>query len=253
MIKIIILGGGNVAHHLARVFKNSTKVSLIQIFNRSLNSIKDLEKHVEITNNYRKLKNADIYIISVSDTAIDKVSSKMDIGNALVVHTSGSTSLNILKNHKRTGVFYPLQTFSKDRNIDFAEIPICIETSNNEDLKLLELVAESISKSIYKIDSKQRKQLHIAAVFVNNFVNHLYAIGDDICKERNIQTDILHPLIKETAKKIESMNAFDAQTGPAKRGDSSIIKKHISNLNKNQQEIYKLLSNSIVDKYGNKL
>jgi len=253
MIKLLILGGGNVAHHLARVFINATNVSLIQVFNRSIKSIKNLEKFVEITDDYRKLKKADIYIISVSDTAIEKVSSNIKMDDALVVHTSGSTALAILKKHKRIGVFYPLQTFSKDRNINFSEIPICIEASNNGAIELLEQLAESISESIYKIDSIQRKQLHIAAVFVNNFVNHLYTIGDDICKEHNIQTDILRPLIKETAKKVESMNAFDAQTGPARRGDSSIIKKHISNLNKNQQDIYKLLSNSITVKYGKKL
>ena len=253
MIKVLILGGGNVAHHLARVFLNTTNVSLIQVFSRNIKSIKSLEKYVDITNDYNKLKNADIYIISVSDGAIDEVSSKMDIGNALVVHTSGSTSLNSLKNHERTGVFYPLQSFSKDRNINFSEIPICIEASKKEDLKLLKLLAKSISKNIYEIDSNQRKQLHTAAVFVNNFVNHLYVIGDEICEKNNIKPNILHPLIKETAKKIESMNAFEAQTGPARRGDINIIKKQILNLNQNQQEIYKLLSNSITVKYGKKL
>lgn len=253
MIKVVLLGGGNVAHHLARVFINSTPVSLIQVFNRSIKSIEGLRGKVELIDDYNKIKKADIYIICVSDNAIEKVSSKLTIGEALVVHTSGSISMQVLNKHKKYGVFYPLQTFSKDRKISFNEVPIGLETSNKEDYIKLEKLAKAISTHIYSINSKQREQLHIAAVFVNNFVNHLYAIGDDICMKNNINSDILFPLIKETAHKIESMKPFEAQTGPARRGDNIILKKHLKKLTSNQQDIYKLLSNSITKKYGNKL
>lgn len=253
MIKVVLLGGGNVAHHLAKVFINSVEVSLIQVFNRTIESIQSLKNHVEIIDDYKKFKKADIYIICVSDTAIEKVSSKIPNGNGLVVHTSGSTSMEVLKHHQNRGVFYPLQTFSKNRSVNFSEIPICIEADNAESLKIVENLAKSISNSLYKIDSKQREKLHIAAVFVNNFVNHLYSIGNEICKEQQIQPTILYPLIKETAYKIKEINPFEAQTGPARRSDTKIIDKHLINLNQNQREIYKLLSDSITHNYGKKL
>lgn len=253
MIKVVLLGGGNVAHHLARVFINTAQVSLIQVFNRNIRSIEGLKGKVELIDDYSKIKKADIYIICVSDGTIEKVSSQLTIEEALVVHTSGSTSMHVLNKHKRYGVFYPLQTFSKNRNIYFNEVPIGLETSKKEDYAMLENLAKAISTHIYSINSKQREQLHVAAVFINNFVNYLYSIGYDICEKNNINSDILFPLIKETAFKVERMKPFEAQTGPARRGDTKILKKHLTNLNKNQQDIYKLLSNSIAKKYGNKL
>jgi len=253
MIKVVLLGGGNVAHHLAKVFIKSVEVSLVQVFNRAIESIQNLKNHVEVIDDYKKLKKADIYIICVSDTAIKIVSSKIPKGKGLVVHTSGSTSMEVLKHHQNRGVFYPLQTFSKSRSVNFLEIPICIEANNVGDLKILENLAKSISDNLYKINSKQRERVHIAAVFVNNFVNHLYNIGDEICKEQQIKPAILYPLIKETAYKIKEIAPFEAQTGPARRSDTNIITKHLSNLNQNQREIYKLLSDSISLNYGKKL
>ncbi len=253
MIKVIILGGGNVAMHLAHVFIKAHEIKLVQVFNRTLTSIENLKEHTAITDNLKKIKKADIYIISVSDSAIKLVASKLKINNALVVHTSGSSSIAVLKDHKRSGVFYPLQTFSKNRKIDFSNIPLCIEATHSKDLLLLQQLAMKISKTYYHIDSEQRKKLHTAAVFVNNFVNHLYYLGGEICTKYNIESDILRPLIKETADKALDISPLDAQTGPARRGDTITFKKHLTNLTPDQQEIYKLLSHSISKTYGKKL
>ena len=253
MVKVVLIGGGNVAFHLAKVLIKASDVALEQVYNRSISSIKHLENHTLITDNIQNLIKADIYIICISDTSIKEIATKIDIPNSLVVHTSGSTSINVLDMHKRNGVFYPLQTFSKARGIKFKDIPICLESNNNHDLILLEKLAKTISSQIYHIDSNQRKQLHTAAVFVNNFVNYLYTIGNEICTKSEIDPKILQPLIQETARKITDLDAFDAQTGPARRGDKQVIKNHFENLSDNHREIYKLLSQSIADKYGKKL
>src|SRR5690606_37403117 len=119
----------------------------------------------------------------------------------------------------RKGVFYPLQTFSKSKEVNFKEIPICLEAANHQDLEWLKKVANVISDKVFEIDSEKRKTLHVSAVFVSNFVNHLYGIGEELCKENDIPFDILKPLIAEVADKINYLSPEQAQTGPAKRGD----------------------------------
>lgn len=227
MISVIVIGNGNVALHLVNAFKKSNTILVTQINSRQLENIPQ----------------ADVTIIAVSDDAIAEVSSK--INNSFVVHTSGSVSMNVLRSKSRKGVFYALQTFSKNKEVDFSEIPFCLETENKEDYTLLEQVAKSIGTKIVAINSEQRKALHIAAVFVNNFTNHLYKIGNDICKEHKIPFEVLQPLIIETANKIKTLSPEKAQTGPAVRKDKKTIKNHLELLTKNQQEIYKILTKSI--------
>ena len=253
MTKIVIIGGGNVAFHITKALLKATAVSVIQVYNRSLKAIKHFEKKVSITDDINKLVKADLYIICVSDDSIKEIANKIQTFDALIVHTSGSTSMNVLQNHKRIGVFYPLQSFSKDRKINFKKIPICVESNTNDDLRVIHNLASTLSKNVHEINSTQRQQLHIAAVFVNNFTNHLYTIGTDICHENSIEPEILLPLIQETAKKINKLTPFKAQTGPARRGDNKVIKNHLEKLTSNHREIYKLLSQSIANKYGKKL
>lgn len=253
MIKIVILGAGNLAYHLTNCLLNNTLVEVVQVYNRGLEKIAYLKDTTAITNNSAELKEADIYIIAVSDNAIAEVSKNILLKNKLVVHTSGAVDMNELHSISNKGVFYPLQSFSKDKNVDFSEIPICIEASTKKELDLLEKLAKSISKNVYKINSEQRKSLHVSAVFVNNFVNHLYYLGNEICNENNIPFEILYPLIQETAKKIASLTPFEAQTGPAKRFDSETIEQHLELLSKNKQEIYTLLTTAIQETYGKKL
>jgi predicted short-subunit dehydrogenase-like oxidoreductase (DUF2520 family) len=253
MIKIVIIGYGNVAQHLIKAFAKSEIVKVIQVFTRHKNNVTLLPDSVQITNNINDLAEADLYIIAISDNAIAEVSSQLAFKNKLVVHTSGSLSIDDLSDNNRKGVFYPLQTFSKSKEINFAAIPICLEAQNNADYQLLETVAKSISNKVLNINSQQRKALHVSAVFVCNFVNHLYQIGNEICAENNIPFEILQPLIQETANKVISLSPIEAQTGPAKRNDTQTINAHLNFLNDdNQKEIYKLLTKSIID-HGKKL
>lgn len=248
MISVVIIGSGNVAQHLIAAFKMTKKIDLIQVFARNKNSVNHLLDSGKIINDWDDLTEADLYLIAVSDDAVTTVSSKLPFKNRLVVHTSGSVSLDALDNKNRKGVFYPLQTFSKNKSIDFSAIPICLESENATDYQLLEKVAKSISRAIFTLNSEQRKAAHVAAVFVNNFTNHLYQIGNEICQEHNLSFEILKPLILETSNKIKDISPKEAQTGPAKRNDSSTIEAHESFLtNKTHKNIYKILTKSIQD------
>ena len=246
MIKVVIIGSGNVAHHLIEAFAKSATVEVIQVFARQKESLIPLLDLYKITDNFDDLSEADLYIISVSDDAIAKVSEQLSFEKRLVVHTSGTVSINSLDAKNRKGIFYPLQTFTKNKTVDFCQIPICIESENESDFELLKNVAESISNAVFKINSQQRKVLHVSAVFVNNFVNHLYQIANEICIENNVPFEILKPLILETANKVMTLSPKEAQTGPAKRNDTKTIDAHLDLLStENQATIYKTLTQSI--------
>jgi predicted short-subunit dehydrogenase-like oxidoreductase (DUF2520 family) len=253
MIKITIIGSGNVAQHLIDAFAKNKVITIIQVFSRTQKHISSNLDSSKITNDWNALTEADLYIIAVSDDAIAEVSSKLPFENRLVVHTSGSAPLTVLNNKNRKGVFYPLQTFTKGKTVDFKTIPLCLETEFESDYTVLNDVALSISDSVNTIDSHQRKALHVAAVFVNNFTNYLYQLGSDICVENHVPFDILKPLILETAEKLLALSPKDAQTGPAKRNDISTIEAHESFLSdENQSTIYKILTQSIQN-HGKKL
>ena len=253
MIKVVLLGAGNVAQHLIKAFEKSPSIELLQVWARTTHEIESLVSKTKITTDIQALVTADVYIIAVSDKAIEEVSNQLSAKNALVVHTSGSLGLNVLSSHARAGVFYPLQTFSKHLKVDFSTIPICLEATTSADLELLKQIAGSISKSVHFITSEQRKALHIAAVFVCNFVNHLYQQGEVICKENNLDFALLKPLIQETAHKILELSPAEAQTGPAKREDMKTIENHLQFItDAKQRAIYTLMTQSIID-YGKKL
>jgi predicted short-subunit dehydrogenase-like oxidoreductase (DUF2520 family) len=248
MIQVSIIGSGNVAQHLIQAFAKTTEIELVQVFSRKPELIFSLVPNHKIISDYNLLKAVDLIIIAVSDDAIAIVSAQITLKNQLVVHTSGSVSMDALNSKNRHGVFYPLQTFSVSKEIDFKLIPICLEATTRKDYQILEKVAKSISDVTYNINSEQRKALHVAAVFVSNFVNHLYQIGNELCLENDLSFEILKPLITETANKIQTLSPTQAQTGPAKRNDTQTIKAHLSFLtNDNQKEIYKLLTKSIID------
>jgi predicted short-subunit dehydrogenase-like oxidoreductase (DUF2520 family) len=253
MIQVTIIGSGNVARHLIKAFKEKAEIELVQVFSRKPESVIDLVNSNQIIADYNQLQSVDLLIIAVSDDAIAEVSNQIPFQNQLVVHTSGSVNMDALNAKNRKGVFYPLQTFSKTKAVDFKIIPICLEAQKESDYKTLETVAKSISEVIYHVSSEQRKALHVAAVFVCNFVNHLYQMGNEICTENHLSFDILKPLIQETAHKILTLSPKEAQTGPAKRNDTETINAHLSFLaDENQKEIYKLLTKSIID-HGKKL
>lgn len=254
MVRVVIIGSGNVAKHLFNVFSANEAIKMVQMVSRNKNALKNFGARINSTTNFSKIKEADIYILAVSDDAIKSVSNQLKEVKGIVVHTSGSTTLEALSNHKRRGVFYPLQTFSPNQVIDFKNIPICLEAQENPDLKLLQSLAKKISDTIYNISSEQRKALHLAAIFVNNFTNHLYHIGNTICEENNLPFGILNPLIKETSIKIEKLSPYEAQTGPARRNDVKTINTHLEQLKDfEEKEIYAVLSRSIQNTYGKKL
>ncbi len=247
MIEVIIFGNGNVATQLAKAFFKAKNIRLVQVYSRSKPNEFFIKNKIDTTNNLNKVKQAAIYIIAISDDAIATFSKKLNFTNKLIVHTSGSKSINELNCNARKGIFYPLQSISKNKKISFKNIPICLEAENKSDYLLLEKLALSISKKVYPINSEQRKSLHVAAVFVNNFTNHLYKIGKDICDTHQVDFDILKPLIVETAKKIKHLTPQEAQTGPAVRGDKKTIENHLKLLDKKQREIYTLITESIIE------
>lgn len=251
MISVVILGAGNVATHLFKAFNKADNISVNQWFNRNLNSIYSYKNEVDIIDDLSLLKDADVYIIAVSDDAIDNLSEQLPFKNKLVVHTSGSVGIYDIDKTQKRGVFYPLQTFSKDSKMDFKNVPICIETIDKKDYHILKELAVSIGSPTKKVNSEQRRVLHLAAVFVNNFTNQLYRIGHEITESKGAEFDLLKPLILETAKKIQELSPYMAQTGPAKRNDKKTIKKHLKILENGQHKaIYELLTNSIQKTHG---
>ena len=246
MIQIVILGAGNVGRHLFNNFTQTKDVQVIQWFNRNLNSIESHKNEVRITNRIEELEEADVYLLCLSDDILAEISDKLNPLKGVIAHTAGSVSMNVLSDHENHGVFYPLQTFSKNRAITFENIPICIEGNNKQSEETLNKLAALISENIHVVNSKQRMGLHTAAVFLNNFVNHLYQVGSEICEEQKVPFEMLLPLIKETASKIESISPKDAQTGPALRKDKNTIHKHLDLLsNPAFKNLYLTLTDSI--------
>ena len=259
-MNIVILGYGNVAQHLVRAFSNTNEVTVSQLYNRSKIADPPIQN---FTTSLSELMDADVYIIALPDDVIPDFSEKLPFENRLVVHTSGSVPLHLLSEKNNKGVFYPLQTFSEDRVVDFTSIPICIEATHGTDLSTLKKLGDRISEKVVEINSEQRRKLHLAAVFVNNFTNHLYHISEEIIKENQLDFDLLKPLILETAQKMNALSPSQAQTGPAKRNDKKTIENHLQLLNDAQQngsldasvpELYSMLTQSILNKnHGKKL
>ncbi len=254
MENILIIGAGNLATQLGFALKKSG-FSIVQVYSRTQKSAKELGEKLNTayTNKLKELDNrADLVIMAISDNAICEVSQKLSFGNKLVVHTSGSIPMQALEGISSSiGVLYPLQSFSKNEEVSFSEIPIFIENSTQTHRKWLRQIAESISDSVYQLDSAQRKQLHLAAVFVNNFVNHLFSIGEEICENNGLDFNVLQPLIEETVRKAASIGPQQAQTGPAKRNDTVVMDEHLSLLREHDlyQKIYTFVSKSIHKKH----
>lgn len=254
MISITILGTGNVAKHLFDAFMVNNDIEIIQIYGRTENALSQFNHQVNTTTDLSKLKAADIYLVAISDDAIAEVSKLLVDKKGLIAHTSGSVAINVLPKKNSRGVFYPLQTFSAHRKVNFKEIPICIEAENEADFELLHQLASAISDKVIQINSDQRKALHLAAVFANNFTNHIYNIAQEICMQKSVPFELLLPLIKETAEKIQDLTPLEGQTGPARRNDKGTLKKHLAQLQKKEhKKIYSLLSKSIQKTYGKKL
>lgn len=253
-MKLILLGSGNLATHLSVALQQSGH-DILQVFSRTKASSSTLANKLNVpyTVDIKSVRDdADVYIYAISDDAISELV-KHDFGrDAIHVHTAGSVSIEVFEGKKLNyGVFYPLQSFSKNKAVDFKEIPLFIEGNNPEVEHVLMDLAQTISQQVYKLDSEKRLQMHIAAVFVSNFVNYLYNIGEQIVNFADLPFAVLHPLIEETAQKIKTLSPHDAQTGPARRMDSTVIAKHLEALKDNpkQEELYRRITQMIVDEY----
>ncbi|MBI5916065.1 MAG: DUF2520 domain-containing protein [Bacteroidetes bacterium] len=254
-MKIVLIGAGNVATHLGRKLVEVGE-QVVQVFSRNLLKATELATALgarPIDNLYGLNARADLYIIAVHDDAIAEVVEKLgefELEDKLVVHTSGATPAKVFDaapELNRTGVFYPLQTFTKGRQLDFSEVPICISASQTDDLQVLEVLALKLSPHVYKVTDAQRAWLHLAAVFVNNFTNHLFEIGHSSLKKQQLPFEMLLPLIRETVAKLDSGPPKAMQTGPAVRHDWTTTERHITLLNGrgDLQEIYRVLTKHI--------
>ena len=257
MINVVLIGSGNVAKHLFKALQTSNNATVIQCYNRKnidLNLHCESTKTAVITTNIAELLPADLYILAVSDTAINTVSEALPFTDRLVVHTSGGMDMAEIDSKQRGGVFYPLQTFSKGVTVDFKKIPFCLETEQQEDYTLLAGLAQAIGSPYQPISSAQRNVLHVAAVYVNNFTNYLFTAAAELCEAHTISFEILQPLIEATVQKITVISPKAAQTGPAKRGDFKTINRHQEILkDQEQKKIYQLLSEAILREHGKKL
>jgi len=250
--RFVFIGAGNLATHLSIRLKQQG-FEILQVYSRTENSAKVLAEKLDadFTNSLEKIsKNADVYVVALKDSVYNEVLSQIDFGNKLVVHCSGSMTMSVLENFaENTGVIYPLQTFSKKREINFAEIPVFVEANSKKNEEKLIEIARKISDSVSVMDSEKRLFLHIAAVFACNFVNHFYVRASEVLAKKNIPFEVLKPLILETAQKVQESNPETAQTGPAVRFDENVINKHLNALDYdlNARELYNSISKSIFE------
>ncbi|MFN3271552.1 MAG: Rossmann-like and DUF2520 domain-containing protein [Cloacibacterium caeni] len=248
-MQIVLIGSGNVAFHLAKAFTEA-QIPISQIFGRNTTELQKISEQFSIPFSTETLVDADLYIISVSDSSIAEVSSLIKNENALVTHTSGSVSREALSGNYRKSVFYPLQTFSKSKNLDYSKIPFFIDAENENDEEILKNLASKISKNVMLANDEKRKYIHLTAVFACNFVNHLFARAKEISDSQNIPFDYFLPLIDETTQKIHELEPKLAQTGPAIRNDEKVLKLHESLLTDEEKlKIYKTLNESIKKMY----
>lgn len=264
-MKISFIGAGNVAWHMAQAFEDKGH-HICEIYSRSLTNAKALVGKLfdakAVTSLDFSNSEADLFVLAIKDDAFHIVLNELILPeNSILVHTSGTKSLEILSNWQRNieddsisvGVFYPLMTFSKSKKLNFAEVPLCLEAENTETEKTIVKLAQEISKIVYLVDTEERKVLHLAAVFSNNFVNHLLGIAQDIMEDNDLEMSLLKPIILETVSKaLQAENIHEVQTGPARRGDQKTIKSHLELLKNYPQneKIYRVMSESVMNYFN---
>lgn len=258
LVRIVFIGAGNVASHLAPAMEACGVGRVCQVYSRSESSAvalcDRLAKATAITDASRIITDADIYVVSLVDHAVGEVLAavkdameRCGIRNdALWLHTSGSLPMETLAGmSERYGVFYPLQTFSRRIAVDMAQVPIFIEGSSPETTASIKAMAEAMSRSVHYADGDLRRRMHIAAVFACNFTNYMFTVADDLLKADGLSLDVLYPLIRETMRKAMEGSPAAGQTGPAVRGDRQVVERHASMLPDGLADIYRQLSEAI--------
>lgn len=245
-MKIVLIGYGNVGWHLSRFLK--LYFDQLEIVTNNPIDTDNFTFRTDIPHD------ADIYIITRQERFVAETSKNISAENAIVVHTSGTLTANVLDNHKHYGVLYPLQTFRKRKPLSITNINFAIESSDKYTLDTLKFICESIHQNYVIVESEQRLALHTTGVLISNFPNFLYVLAYNLLDKYNLSYEIIKPLIRETTDRLEQYHPSEVQTGPAVRGDSEIIKKHLDflqNLSTDAVEIYEILSKAII-KYYNK-
>ena len=249
-MRIVCIGSGNLATNLTLAWKEAG-ILVEQVFSRTEANARALAERLGCawtTSTEEIINDADLYLFSLKDSALEAVASRLPKNNGLWVHTAGSMPLSVFEPFTtRRGVIYPLQTFSKSRRVNLDNVPFFLEANLEEDKAILEQLARAVSRDVRFLPSEKRRHLHLAAVFACNFVNHIYALADDILREEGIPFEVLLPLIDETAAKVHRLTPREAQTGPAIRYDENVINKHLAMLDKTPElkALYETLSRSI--------
>ncbi len=247
MLSVSVIGSGNVATALAKAFSlNGIKIDAV--FSRNLAHAQALAKTVRTSaiSRLEQLPVSSLYIIAVNDGAIKEISDKLKV-TGVVAHTSGITNIDVLNKHHTRGIFYPLQTITQNKAINFDKVPLLLEANSQQTLATLKQYAQAISSRVGEADSGQRQVLHLAAVFANNFTNHLLRVAEDILQKNKLSFDLLQPLIEETLNNAQHQSPSLSQTGPARRKDFSTMEKHLEMLQPypEYKQIYEMLSQSI--------
>jgi predicted short-subunit dehydrogenase-like oxidoreductase (DUF2520 family) len=253
--EIVLIGAGNVATHLGKALQKAGR-NVKQVYSRTSESAFMLAANLncEYTSDLSQIyPSADLYLFAVSDHALPHLLNDFPYKGSFAAHTSGSHSMQLIREAGlQSGVFYPLQTFSKSVVPDFSNIPLCIEASDKDNLELLSELASAITRDVRHINSSQREIIHIAAVFASNFTNHMFAVADDLLEKNNIRFDVLFPLLEETLRKAREKRPALVQTGPAVRNDQNIIEKHVIKLSSlpDYQKLYNFITKSIQSQSG---
>lgn len=253
MYKISIIGSGRVGWHLAQALENGGHC-IEEVWSRNPENAAALTDHLYSAGVQEHLdfseSNSRIFLLAVADKAIEEIATQLLLPpDAILAHTAGTLPMELLQPAtERFGVFYPLQTFSKERTPDWREIPLCLEAADKKTLKHLRKLAGSVSQQVLDLDAGQRKVLHLSAVFACNFTNHMLRISEELLADKGIEPEILHPLISETLRKSMEIGPAKAQTGPAAREDNLILSRHLEELENQPEwaELYYLISQSII-------
>ncbi len=247
---VVIIGAGNVGTHLAKALK-AAGVNVVQIMSRTMKSAVELASEIGCTfaTDFRDLnRDADLYILCVTDSSIALILRQLNLGDKLIVHTSGGVGINVFYDYAQNyGNLYPLQSFSKVKDINFAEVPVFVEANNEKNQQILIDLAKRITPHVQVLSSQQRSVLHLCAVLISNFPNHLCILAEKILKDNQLQFDLLKPLLKETLDKLLKYSPYSSQTGPAVRNDEIVLQKHRDALTQYPDilQVYNAISESI--------
>tara|TARA_B100000963_G_scaffold264322_1_gene232437 strand:+ start:5964 stop:6719 length:756 start_codon:yes stop_codon:yes gene_type:complete len=246
MPTVSLIGSGKLSYNLYKALMSNRNFKVVEVFSRSNKNIKLFDKEIKFTKKIENLKEVDFYFLLSNDDSIQEVSQKIKTKNGMILHSSGTMGMEILSNHLNFGVFYPLQTFSFNKKIDFTNIPILIESNTRKNLEKLKELCYQLKVEFEEVDSKKRLQYHLAASFANNFTNHILSLTDEIINKFNLKKDFFIPITNETFKKFKNNKSKESQTGPAVRNDLKTLKKHEEILKKsNYLNLYKIITKSI--------